>query len=131
EKAGLRLETSLPSECSIVGDPEALRRLMLILLDNAVRYTPAGGSLRVRLIPNGGTATVEVEDTGSGIPAEDLPHIFERFYRAAKDRSRETGGTGLGLSIAQWLAKQHGGEISVESKLAAGSVFRVVLPLQA
>jgi len=76
-------------------------------------------------------AVVEVRDTGVGICADDLPHVFERFYRAAKDRSRTTGGAGLGLSIARWIAERHGGEIQVESTPGAGSVFRVRLPLLA
>lgn len=75
------------------------------------------------------TAVVEIRDTGVGISPEDLPYIFERFYRAAKDRSRQTGGVGLGLSIAQWITHRHGGEIQVQSAPGAGSLFRVRLPV--
>lgn len=135
EAGKLRLEAELPTECTILGDCQAVRRLMLILLDNAIKYTPPGGEVRVRIkTDNSGRApmaVLEVRDTGIGIPADDLPHIFERFYRAAKDRSRSTGGTGLGLSIAQWIAHRHGGEILVESAPGVGSVFRVKLPLAA
>jgi heavy metal sensor kinase len=127
------LEASLPSDCTVSGDDQALRRLFLILLDNAIKYTPAGGAVRVNLAIDDSadkrTAVVEVRDTGLGISPEDLPHIFERFYRAAKDRSRKTGGAGLGLSIARWITQRHGGEVLVESAPGTGSVFRVRLPV--
>jgi heavy metal sensor kinase len=132
EAAGVHLITREFCECQIRGDDQALRRLMLILLDNAVKYTPPGGSVTVSLSldqqAGGRTGAVEVRDTGVGIAPEDLPHIFERFYRAAKDRSRTTGGAGLGLSIARWIAVRHGGEIRAESTLGAGSVFCVRIP---
>lgn len=128
EAANVRLLAGEFSECPIQGDDHALRRLLLILLDNAVKYTPAGGSVTVSVRVEGPVAVVEVRDTGIGIAPEDLPHIFERFYRAAKDRSRTTGGAGLGLSIAHWVAMRHGGEIRVESTLGAGSVFCVRIP---
>jgi heavy metal sensor kinase len=119
-------------ECLIRGDDAALRRLLLILLDNAVKYTPPGGSVTVSMSvqerAGEKTAVVEVRDTGIGIAPEDLPHIFDRFYRVAKDRSRTTGGAGLGLSIARWIATRHGGEIRAESAPGAGSVFRVRIP---
>ena len=128
EAASVGLIADEFSECRIQGDDHALRRLMLILLDNAVKYTPPGGSVTVSVSVEAQAAVVEVRDTGIGIAAEDLPHVFERFYRAAKDRSRTTGGAGLGLSIAHWIAVRHGGEIRAESTLGAGSVFRVRLP---
>jgi heavy metal sensor kinase len=128
--ASLKLASSAPSECQISGDAEAIRRLVLILLDNAIKYTPAGGEIRVGLKNDGHRkAVIEVRDNGAGISSEDLPHIFDRFYRASQDRSRSTGGAGLGLSIAQWIATRHGGEIAVESTVGAGSVFRAFLPL--
>jgi signal transduction histidine kinase len=111
------------------GDSQALRRLFLILLDNAVKYTPTGGSVRVTASSVGADAVVEVRDTGAGISAAELPHLFERFYRIGNDRSRATGGVGLGLSIAKWIASRHRGDISVESHPGAGSTFRVRLPL--
>jgi len=127
------LKAHLPSDCPISGDDQALRRLFLILLDNAIKYTQPGGEVRLTLAleesADKPTAVVEIRDTGVGISPEDLPHIFERFYRAAKDRSRQTGGVGLGLSIAQWITHRHGGEIQVQSAPGAGSVFRVRLPV--
>jgi signal transduction histidine kinase len=110
------------------GDTNALRRLLLILVDNAVKYTPPAGSVSLALQCNGTHAEIRVRDTGIGISADDLPHIFDRFYRADKARSRELGGTGLGLSIGRWIANAHGGEISVESS-TGGSVFLVLLPV--
>lgn len=130
EAGGVDLETCRFSRCCIRGDEQALRRLLLILLDNAIRYTPPGGRVAVCMkISEGPAAIVEVRDTGIGISAEDLPHVFDRFYRAAKDRSRKTGGAGLGLSIARWIVERHGGTIHAESELHAGSKFRVTLPL--
>jgi signal transduction histidine kinase len=101
----------------------------LILIDNAVKYTPPGGNIGFALRAENKQAEIEIKDTGIGISKADLPHIFERFYRAEKARSRDLGGTGLGLSIGQWIAQAHGGEISVESSPGGGSVFVVRLPL--
>jgi heavy metal sensor kinase len=117
------------SELFVDGDSHALHRLFLILIDNAVKYTPSGGSITVGLRRSGDSAVTEFRDTGIGIRADDLPNIFERFYRADKARSREFGGIGLGLSIARWVAEAHRGSIEVESTPGAGSVFRVRLPL--
>jgi heavy metal sensor kinase len=111
------------------GDMHGLRRLFLILIDNAVKYSPAGGKVTVSLSSTDGFAVAEVRDTGIGISETDLPHIFERFYRADKARSREMGGAGLGLSIGRWIAEAHGGMIEVKSTFRQGSVFRVRLPL--
>jgi signal transduction histidine kinase len=131
DAAGVRLEVGPLADCTVCADDSALRRLWLILLDNAIKYTPEGGGIRVAVAMDGESAVVEVRDSGIGIPADDLPHIFERFYRAAKDRSRQTGGAGLGLSIAQWIAEKLNGQILVESEYGVGSVFRVRLPLAA
>ncbi len=130
DAAGLRLETSQPAECTVSGDGDALRRLIFILVDNAIKYTPRGGEIAVRMEVAQGKAAIAVRDTGAGISQEDQAHIFDRFYRAAKDRSRKTGGAGLGLAIAQWLATRHGGEIVVHSTPGSGSEFRVILPVK-
>lgn len=111
----------------IWGDPESLTRCLLILIDNAFKYTPAEGSVLVRAGRMGEGIALQVQDTGIGIAPEDLPHLFERFYRA--DRARSRGGTGLGLAIAQWVASFHGGRLSVESHPNKGSTFTLWLPL--
>jgi two-component system phosphate regulon sensor histidine kinase PhoR len=112
----------------IPGSAGDLALLVRNLLDNAVRYSPAGGRVEVEVTPGDGDAILAVRDTGIGIPSRDLPRIFERFYRVDRARSRETGGTGLGLSIAKHVAEQHGGRIEVDSELGRGSEFRVHLP---
>ncbi len=126
--AGVQFSRCLPSSCATTGDSQQLGRLFLILLDNAVKYTPAGGTLSVTMTVEAGTAVIEVRDTGIGIPPAVVSRIFERFYRVSSDRSRASGGAGLGLSIAQWIVAAHQGEILVESVLGKGSVFRVKLP---
>jgi heavy metal sensor kinase len=113
----------------IEGESNSLRRLFLILLDNAVKYTPPQGRITVSVHSSDGCAVTEVRDTGIGIAAEDLPHIFERFFRADRARSRENGSAGLGLSIGQWIAEAHGGIIRALSKPGEGSVFQVQIPL--
>jgi len=109
-------------------DSSAMERLLLALLDNAVKYTP-GGSVTLRAYLCEGQAIVEVQDTGVGICQTDLPHIFDRFYRADQTRSREVRGSGLGLAIARWIAEMHKGTIEVESELGHGSLFRIRLLL--
>lgn len=106
----------------INADLTLIRRLFLILTDNAVKYTPAGGRISLRIFNKESNIYVELEDTGAGIPPEDLPHIFERFYRADKARDR-SGGTGLGLSIAEWIVKAHGAEINVISAIDRGTTI--------
>ncbi|HEX6998467.1 MAG TPA: ATP-binding protein [Gammaproteobacteria bacterium] len=124
------LEARLPERPLIVrGDAHALRRLFLILLDNAVKYTPAGGRVDVALAERGGQAVAAVRDTGIGIPPAHLPHIFERFYRVDPARSRRQGGAGLGLAIGCWIAAAHGGAITATSEPQQGSEFTVSLPL--
>jgi signal transduction histidine kinase len=113
----------------VIGDRDALRRLFSILLDNALKYTAAGGAAEVVVSRNGAHALGVVTDTGIGIPADDLPHVFDRFYRVDRARSRELGGAGLGLAIARWIVESHGGEIGVASELERGSRFEVRLPL--
>jgi len=116
-------------QAQVMGDTDRLRQLLLNLVENAIKYTPPGGRVTLSLAREPGWVRVAVADTGIGIAPEDLPHIFERFYRADKARSRAMGGTGLGLSIAQWVAQAHGGQITVESRLGEGSVFTLWLPV--
>ena len=125
----IRFDATIP-ETPIVGqgDPHALRRLLLILIDNAVKYTSPGGNVSLTIKPEREGVEFRVLDNGIGIPEEDLPHIFERFYRSDKARTRALGGTGLGLSIGQWIVQAHGGEIRAESS-PQGTVFRVHIPL--
>jgi two-component system phosphate regulon sensor histidine kinase PhoR len=115
-------------EIQVFADDEAIRQIVDNLVDNAIKYTPEGGSVRVSCYADGNTVSIEVADTGIGIPREDLPRIFERFYRVDKARSRELGGTGLGLSIVKHLMQSIGGQIDVTSRAGSGSKFTVELP---
>jgi signal transduction histidine kinase len=127
--ATVNISTNIGEAPVIVsGDAGLLQRLFLILIDNALKYTPQNGSVTVSLDANGNHATVAVVDTGIGIAPADLPHIFDRFWRADKVRSRDVGGTGLGLSIARWIVARNGGTLHVESVLGKGSRFEVRLP---
>jgi signal transduction histidine kinase len=110
------------------GDPDQLKQLLLALIDNAIKYTPPGGSVTLRLRRVADTAEVSVQDTGIGISPEALPHVFERFYRADPARQRDPGGTGLGLAIARWIAEQHGGTVVLESQPGKGTTATVRLP---
>ncbi|HEY8487613.1 MAG TPA: HAMP domain-containing sensor histidine kinase [Thermaerobacter sp.] len=113
----------------IRGDADRIKQLLLILLDNAIKYTPAGGRIVLGLEAAGdGGAVLTVADTGVGIPPADLPHVFERFYRADPARSRDPGGTGLGLPIARWIVEQHGGSIDIASTPGRGTTVTVRLP---
>jgi signal transduction histidine kinase len=127
---GQRLETQALEEVWVLGDGDHLKQLVLILLDNAIKYTPEGGTVRLALQVQRGQACLSVRDTGIGIPPEDLPHIFERFYRADPARSRNKGGSGLGLSIARWIVERHKGEVEVNSQMGQGTTVVVRLPLQ-
>jgi len=125
----VRLTTNLPSAAvSVMGDPSALRRMFLILIDNAIKYTPVEGHVAVKLAAANGEAVFTVCDSGIGIAPEEVEHIFERFYRADKARQRDSGGAGLGLSIARWIAESHRARIEVESTLNVGSEFSVRFP---
>lgn len=125
----LKIDGTLPA-MTVNGDDEMLKRTLLNLLDNAVKYTPAGGEIMIALGSKNGDALIVVSDTGIGISAEDQSRIFDRFYRVDKARSRALGGAGLGLSIARWIVEGHGGSLSVESAPGRGSAFTVELPLQ-
>jgi heavy metal sensor kinase len=130
EGKSIQYDQRLPeTPLCVSGNAPSLRRLFLILIDNAVKYTSREGLVSVELDTDDGVAVIEIRDTGVGISPSDLPHIFERFYRADESRSRGSGGTGLGLSIAKWIAEAHQGKISVVSKVGEGSVFRVQIPL--
>lgn len=124
----LEIRLGEEDQASLLGDRDRLKQLLLNLVQNAVDHTPDGGQVTLSLCREGGWAYLSVADTGSGIPPEELPHIFERFYRVEKGRRR--GGAGLGLAIAQWIAHSHGGEISVKSELEEGSTFTLRLPLK-
>lgn len=131
----VKLEIDCASGVEIFGDPGLLRQCVVILLDNARKYTAAGGTIRVVLTADSVRCVMRVADTGCGIPSEAQPYIFDRFYRANKGRSRSVSdangsGAGLGLAIAKWIAEMHRGELQLESsQVGAGSVFVLVLPL--
>jgi two-component system, OmpR family, sensor kinase len=113
----------------VMGDIDRLKQLLLNLVGNAVKYTPDGGSVSMRLEKEDGWAHLHVADTGIGIPPDDLPYIFDRFYRVDKARSRGQGGSGLGLSIAKWIATAHDGDLTVTSQVGNGSTFTLSLPV--
>lgn len=125
----IQFECAIPDESILVNsDANALQRLFLILIDNAIKYTPAAGRVRVGVENDADNVVVKIQDTGIGVSNEDLPFIFERFYRADKARSREAAGAGLGLSIARWIADAHRASIRVESIPGEGSIFEVRIP---
>jgi len=111
------------------GDQLKLQQVVYNIIDNAIKYTPRGGEVHCSVVRSGRKAVIRVSDTGVGIPQEDLPHIFDRFYRVDKARSRETGGTGLGLSIVKQFVLLHGGTINARSTPGKGSTFIIELPL--
>jgi signal transduction histidine kinase len=122
------LDVDAVERVAVTGSARDLSLLIRNLVDNALRHTPPGGSIHVRLHNMDGTALLTVTDTGVGIPSRDLPRIFERFYRVDRARSRETGGTGLGLAIVKHVVENHGGAVEVRSELGRGSTFEVRLP---
>jgi signal transduction histidine kinase len=126
----IELKVEANGECRVCGDQALLRRMILNLLDNAIKYTNAGGRVEVSCTANGNGFRVVVMDTGIGIPPELQPRIFERFFRAdpARSRSGEATGAGLGLSIAQWIAQAHHGSLDLVRSDARGSQFSVFLP---
>jgi signal transduction histidine kinase len=124
------LEMGRTEEITVIGDKIRLQQLFTNLIDNAVKFTPKGGSIQIRLEKNMNFVQVKVTDTGIGIPKAEQENIFKRFYRVDKSRSRESGGVGLGLSIANWIAHAHHGRIEVNSELNKGSTFTVYLPIQ-
>jgi heavy metal sensor kinase len=131
---GLAAARSLALECpacgdlQFTGDEQLLRRLVINLLDNAIRYTPAGGKVAVGLDVDGASVQLRVSDTGIGIASADAARIFERFYRAGEARNRQNGGFGLGLAIVKWIAESHHGTVECASASGQGSTFTVTLP---
>ena len=128
EAKGIKLRMYAASEVLIHADPGRIGQVIRNLLVNASNYTPSGGSIRVVVNRREDEAWVSVEDTGSGIPNEELPHVFERFHRVDRSRSRATGGVGLGLTIAKQLVEAHGGRIMVNSQNGKGSTFTFTIP---
>jgi heavy metal sensor kinase len=124
----LALRCEAGADLQFTGDEALLRRLIVNLLDNAIRYTPPGGTVTASLASCNGNAELRIADTGIGIPSADVPHIFERFYRAGEARSRQDGGFGLGLAIVKWIAESHGGAVACTSAPSQGSAFTVTLP---
>jgi two-component system phosphate regulon sensor histidine kinase PhoR len=127
KRIDLRLESSGPEGLKAYGDRDRLKQVLINLIDNAIKYTETGGTVRCAAAEEGGKCWVSVSDTGVGIAAEHLPRIFERFYRVDRDRSRQVGGTGLGLAIVKHIVEAHGGSIAVTSTPGTGSTFTVWL----
>jgi two-component system phosphate regulon sensor histidine kinase PhoR len=128
EARRIHAELAPGSQGVAFADRRAVEQILSNLLDNASKYTDPGGRIEVRVSQNGSQLRLEVQDSGIGIPAGDLPRVFERFYRVDKARSRDLGGTGLGLAIVKHLAQAQGGEVTVRSTPGEGSIFSVVLP---
>ncbi len=130
ERRGVELEVGTFEEGAVLGDPKLLHQLLMIVLDNAVKFTPRGGRVKLSAAAPGGQAEVVVEDTGVGIGAEQLPHIFERFYRGDPARGRGDGarGAGLGLAIARWIADAHGAQLEVTSEPGKGTRVAIRFP---
>ena len=126
---GIKVSLGNEDQAQVLGDPDRLKQLFINLVDNAIKYTPNGGEVTLAFERDTEWVRVAVADTGPGIPAQDLPKIFDRFYRVDKARARENGGTGLGLAIVKWIVDAHGGKIAVKSNLGKGTTFTVWLPL--
>jgi signal transduction histidine kinase len=131
EAPGISVRTERPETPVLIPiDRSRIRQLLLNLVTNAIKYTPAGGKVSIGLVDQGETVALIVGDNGIGIPAADLPHIFDRFYRVdtARSRTGQRPGAGLGLAITKWIAEAHGGNITVQSRPGRGTVFTVTLP---
>lgn len=128
-EGGIELRCAVHDPCESAGDADKLAQVFSNLIDNGIKYTPRGGSVVIDVRRSGRRAVITVSDTGVGIPKEDLEHIFDRFYRVDKARSRDTGGTGLGLSIVRQIVGLHGGEVRAQSTEGRGSLFTVELPI--
>jgi signal transduction histidine kinase len=129
EDKEISVNCNVEQEAVVEGDRARIKQVVVNLLDNAIKYTPPGGSIQLNVRARDGKAVLEVLDTGIGIPAAALPHVFERFFRVDKARSRELGGAGLGLAIVKSICTAHGGQIDAKSAEGQGSRFIVELPL--
>lgn len=128
EKTGVQLQLQAPAGLCVVGSPDQIEQVTINLIDNAIKYTQEHGRVTVTAEQQDGVVAVHVADTGIGIMSQDVPRIFERFYRVDKARSRQSGGTGLGLSIVKHIVESHGGHVTVESEFNRGSTFSFTLP---
>lgn len=129
EDKQIALKCNAPGRVEVEGDPHRLKQIVVNLVDNAIKYTSEGGKVEISAVALNGNAVLEVTDTGVGIPPESIPHVFERFYRVDKARSRQMGGAGLGLSIVKSICAAHQGRVGVESNEGEGTRFTVELPL--
>ena len=127
ENNSVTITMELPDRCLVLGEPRKLQRMVANLLDNALKYTPTGGTVTVSVNSDDGQITISVSDTGVGISEEDLPHIFKRFYTCNK-KTQPQHGTGLGLSLVKAIARSHGGHVNATSRPGKGSTFTVTLP---
>lgn len=132
DESEIRLAVELTQRADMTihatGDETQLKRVLVNLIENAIRHTEPGGEIRVSVERTGSGIECRVRDTGCGIPEAHLPHIFDRFYRVDKTRSRQSGGSGLGLAICRQIVEAHGGTISAESQMDVGTTFVIVLP---
>ena len=129
EEKGQRLTVEGDMRTTVYVDRVIVRQAIVNIIDNAVKYSPRGGLISVRVGQSGGAAVVEVEDSGPGIPEEHQSHVFERFYRVDKGRSRESGGAGLGLAIVKWAVEAHSGHVTLACGPNGGCTFSVNLPI--
>jgi signal transduction histidine kinase len=130
ETKDILLSGKIEGNIMYFGDKERLHQLFVILLDNALKFTPLEGKVTLFCRKEGNSIKISIEDTGVGIPSKDLPRVFDRFYRSDKNRERKTGGTGLGLSIAKWIVEVHEGTIKIESKENEGTKVFIKLPIK-
>ena len=127
---GCTLESDIAENLRVNGDSQRLRKMVSTLIENALKYVDDGGEVTVSLSSAGGVSTLAIRNTGSTIASEDLPHIFDRFYRTDKARTSGTGGYGLGLAIAREIAREHEGDITCTSSPSTGTTFTVTLPIE-
>ena len=129
KKKGVEVFLDTDSNCILMGDKDKFKQMLLNLVSNSIKYTEKGGIVRVESYTHDMNLVLVIEDNGIGISAEDLPRIFERFYRVDKARSRESGGTGLGLAIVKHIVRLFDGDISVSSELEVGTKFVITIPI--